>query len=331
MHLLSIDWFSVSMGGEYINTLHYDIRRLNYSTRIFKIVEEIRFRNQLLFVIARKPNSPILPADFHTVKWDNKFLYDPNSIREGLKHLNILGLKMKSLSRLDLAIDFNTFKYGLLPNTFINKFMKGNYVHNGRSKFKVIGIQGLQNKFEYFRFGSNKSRCSIYLYNKSLEMKEVKFKHHIYNKWKLCGLNLKNDVWRLEVSLQTDKLDLVDKVTGENIKFDPVKCNDSEYLRLLFQTTISHYFQFKHKSKDRNKNRWKNVDLLEDISYDKRINFRTDLHDHDRSDKIYIKKMYGHYQEVRKNNYELSTYMWESLQEFVRSRGLSEYFEKKVS
>lgn len=331
MHLLSIDWFSLSMGGEYINTNIYQFKRLSYSTRIFKIVEEISFRDQLLFTIARQPNSPILPGDFHSVKWDNKYLYQPNAIIEGLNHLHALGLKIKSLSRLDLAIDFNTFKYGLLPNTFINKFMKGIYVHNGRSKFKVIGIQDSLNKFEYFRFGSNKSRCAIYLYNKTLEMQQVRFKQHIHNKWKLCGLDIKNDVWRLEVSLQTGKLDLVDKSTGENIKFDAVKCNDSEYLRLLFQTTISHYFHFKHKSKQKNKDRWKNVDLLMDISYDKRINFRTDLHDHDRSDKIYLKKMYAHYQETRNNNLELSTYMWESLQGFVRSRGLGEYFTKKVS
>lgn len=319
------------MGGEYINTNKYQFKRMSYSTRIFKIVEEVSYRNELLFTVARKPNSPILPGDFHSVKWDNKFLYKPGSIAEGLNHLSILGLKVKNLNRLDLAIDFNSFKYGLLPNTFINKFMKGIYVHNGRSKFKVIGLQDSLNKFEYFRFGSNKSRCAIYLYNKTLEMQQVRFKQHIFSKWEKCGLDVKSDVWRLEVSLRTDKLDLIDKTTGESIKFIAAKCNDPEYLRLLFQSTISQYFHFKHHSKISNKDRWKDVDLLMDIDYDKSINFRTDLHDHDRSDKIYLKKLYAHYNETRKNNFELSTYLWESLQEFVRSRGLNEYFTKKVS
>lgn len=329
-YLLSIDWFQLGMGFHYNNTLFYDIKRLNYGTKHFKIVEEIRYQNQHLFTIARHPNSKILPADHHMVKWDNKFLYEPDAINIGLQHLSKLGLVKKNLTRIDLAIDFNTFKFGLKPNTFINKFLKNDYVHNGHAKFKVIGIQGKTNLFQYFRFGDPSSRCSIYLYNKTLEMQEVKFKQHIFAKWKESGLNIKEDVWRLEVSLKTHLLNLIDKDTGDIVKFEILKCREPDFIELLFKTTISQYFQFKHKSKQKNKDRWKNVDLLNGIKYDKSVNFITNLKDHSRADKIFLRKLENYNQEMRSDNFELSTYVQSAVNNFVKTRGLEGYYKNNI-
>lgn len=330
MNLLSIDWFQLGVGLSYINVLKYDIRRLNYATKHFKIVEEIYYQNQKLFTVARQPHSSILPKDHHMIKWDNKFLYEPDSIRKGLQHLSILGLKLKNLTRLDLAIDFNTFKYGLLPNTFIDKFMKGDYIHNGRAKFDVIGRQGKINKFEYFRFGNPTSRCSIYLYNKSLEMQEMTFKQHIFEKWKANGLDVKRDIWRLEISLKTQNLDLINTETGEAVEFEINKCKDQEFLELIYKTTLSHYFRFKHKSKQKNKDRWKDVDLFNNITYDSRINFTSKLTDHDRSDKIFLRKLEQLNQELRSDNFELSTYCQTILNNFTKQRGLEGFYKTKI-
>lgn len=318
------------MSGGYLNTLKYDIRLLDYSTRHFKIVEEIFFRGTKLFTIARQPHSKILPTDHHLVKFDNKFLYSNHSISFGLNHLSILGLKYKNISRLDLAIDFNTFKYGLKPRNFIDKFLQGIYVHNGRAKFKIIGKQDRVNSYQYLRFGNPISKCSVYLYNKTLELNEEVFKQHIFNKWEKSGLNVNEDVWRLEISLKSQNFDIINKSDGEYEKFEIGYCQDDNKLVLLFESAINKYFHFKHKSNQKNKDRWKDVKLFDVINSNMKIDFRNDKVDSNRSDKIFIKKWEHYNQEMRENNFELSTFMDEGLSKFVKSRKLEGYYERKV-
>lgn len=50
-------------------------------------------------------------------------------------------------------------------------------------------------------WGSRSSGHQVQLYNKTLEMQQVAYKHHIATRWKSYGLDLQRDVWRLEIRI----------------------------------------------------------------------------------------------------------------------------------
>lgn len=329
--ILSCDWFQIgSKGGVPFSTL-FEVKKLDYSTRHFKSVYEIFKDGKRIFTIAREPHSHIISPDHNLVKFDNKFLYTPNAIQVGLTHLQLLGLKPHNLSRIDLAIDFNNFKYGLKPEKLIRNYFTGDYVHNSHAKFTAIGNDNSSISYQYLRFGGAVSRGSIYLYNKSKELQEVKFKQYIHQKWIESGLDVTKDIWRLELSIQTGKMNITDRNTGEQIPFTIQNCTDNNFLTSLFWAGVNKYFSFKHKSNLANKSRWKDVDLFNEISPGLHIDFDAGDKDWTRADKIFIKKLHESNNEMRGTDFEFSIRGDEYLEKFARERDLYSWYLKKFS
>ena len=199
---VAIDWLQlhVSVDDKQLHAFNssYNVKRLDYQTRHFKDLDEIYFGQKLVATCASNPHSKVLKKNMMLVKFDNAFLYQKELKFEIEYFLRMNKLKLEGISRIDIAHDFNLFFNDINPEDLIKRFLRGYYARLGKSKLSVFGEHGDFNVYEYLKFGSNKSLLSVYLYNKSTEMKEIKLKPWIFDTWKLCKLDVTKDVWRLE-------------------------------------------------------------------------------------------------------------------------------------
>lgn len=286
-----IDWLQVNATGRMSDNVVAQLELQPYSTRVFKSVYILRAFTEDIATIACNPLSPIIPSDTHLIKFHNKLLYSTNLEERVLYILNFLGLTLKGLSRLDLAHDFNKFTNNLMPQNLINRFLTKKWLHIGKQSFKVYGKGGVNLSFETLRFGKADSELAIYLYNKSIELQEVKDKPWIREFWSHINLDTKNDIWRLEISLKGNRLHYIDSNSGaiERLTLDNIF--DQEFLHHLYYSLINKYFKFVRSETNSNVSRMKQV-ILFDECYNKfdfiKLN---DKKESDRSIKIFIKKL----------------------------------------
>lgn len=93
-------------------------------------------------------------------------------------------------------------------------------------------------------WGSRSSGHQVQLYNKTLEMQQVKYKHHIAQRWHDYGLDLSRDVWRLEIRI-TKGAKLIENTKAGGTRFlDPRDLVLEEQLEQLFWDYAWKYFRF---------------------------------------------------------------------------------------
>lgn len=162
--------------------------------------------------------------------------------------LAVLEWHPHNLTRCDLAVDLNYFIGGLLPSTFIRKYICKNnssFIRHGSNKWALYGRKEMRaTVFDSIRWGSRSSGVSVYLYNKSKELREVKDKPWIRAAWKKAELSSTLDVWRVEISITSQGLGLKSLADG---MFHTLFIDDiakPEYLQEIFLTFASHYFKF---------------------------------------------------------------------------------------
>ena len=330
MKNISIDWLQLSCSGNYLKSKKYKYKLLDYGTRVFKYVEEIYIKKEIICSIAYCPLSSILKNDLKVIKFENRVLY-----RHDLFVLvdNIIkdhGLKLNAITRLDLAVDFNNFTNNLKPENLISKFVNNEYLRVNKGKYKIIGEQLKFQKFEYLRFGTNSSDIAVYLYNKSVEMQQRKFKQHIYDKWLAQELDVKEDVWRLEISIKGNDLNLLEKDTGLIIKYEYELLKDYMFIENLFRSLLYRFFRFKINDGTSNKSRMKDVVLFDKNSTVLDCKFLTETKDYNRMNKIFIKMMENFNCEVRERKSALADLIDKELLIYSSKRRLMGFYMNKV-
>lgn len=93
-------------------------------------------------------------------------------------------------------------------------------------------------------WGSRSSGHQVQLYNKTMEMQQVAYKHHIAQRWKDYGLDLERDVWRLEIRITKGARLLENQVTGTQHLLDPRDILCEEQIEQLFWDYSYKYFRF---------------------------------------------------------------------------------------
>jgi hypothetical protein len=160
------------------------------------------------------------------------------------------------------------------------------------TKCKIRGSAKAVKDIHYVSFGSHASGVCSYIYNKSKEMREVKDKPYIREMWKMNGLDVNQDVWRIEISIKADSKTLFDMSTGEffNITTDHVKMQSD--IETLFYTYADRYFQFRINNLTQNKSRMPLLNIFENKGEitlrPKRITLSQDK---TRADKVLIKSL----------------------------------------
>lgn len=157
--------------------------------------------------------------------------------------------EIHNITRLDIAGDFNYFWHGLDPRTFIRRYLsrgKAGYVRLSSNKFSCNGDRDLfRANIDTIRWGSRKSGISVYLYNKSKELKDKKDKPWIRKIWQTAGLH-EDRVWRLEFSISNQGTNMKVLTTGLLHTLFTDDLNRENGIKNYFYAFVDTHFHFKH-------------------------------------------------------------------------------------
>ncbi len=329
----SLDWLQLrtytTLPIDSIESDFLDIDKLEYSTRNFKSIHEIYQGNNKVATIASEPQSTALHERLALLKIENNLLYDSDISLIVEQILEALQLEFQGISRIDIANDFNRFDLRIKPENFINRFFNSEYLKREKVNFNIRGKQGTKTTPTYLAFGSKLSDINYYLYNKTKEMENVKYKPWINEKWIEQKLDKSEDIWRLEFSLKANKNTLVNLETGELINLNSLEVINHEILNSLYCALIDKYFQFVKNDGKSRKDRMKPVRLLNTSSKSHTILKISDKKESTRSDKIFIKKMYQYNQELRGSDFFGAIESKANLKKFIESRNLESWVARK--
>lgn len=206
---------------------------------------------------------------------------DQNEFFNGLKPQNLLdryfARKYLKLG-VNHGIDFFDLKYHGVQNReggltawtkipLVTKKQRENYLKHIEERNADIGDSGIPHLKADFAhqcesldplthnsvtWGLRGNPVQVQLYNKTKELQEVKMKHHIVNAWKEAGLNLCEDVYRVEIRIQGRGKGLVNPATGKEFNLNLQDVVLQEQIEELFFAYASKYFAFYHEQgKDR--------------------------------------------------------------------------------
>lgn len=298
-NIINIDWLQVTclnFPGEFISEFW---QKREITTRLFADIYDYVVDEKVMFTALTNPRSSILDKSMCIIKVNNEMLYKSYAVSYLCDLIEYENLKFNNITRLDICADFNTFEEDYNPHQLIVDFQSNTLLKNGRSKYKLIGEQFNKHVYSYLRIGENTSACAAYLYNKSKEMKEVKFKSYIYNSWVANGLEDFDNVWRLEFSIKEFNNVLISKETGEYLKITLDFLKDRSNIIHLYDVMYLKYFDFRINNGGANKSRMERKNLL-NVDYVHYTYFiDNEFLNHDRSDKIFIKKLESVNNELR--------------------------------
>lgn len=288
-YCISVDWLQVCcysnnlaflLNNDYYNkvdSLPYWLELQPLETRNFarfirvhtKVGNDWRYCADVLAV----PRSSMLNSNIVLVKIHNRFLYSQNYIKLLYNICATFKLSIKGLTRLDLCYDCNSFHNGLKPHKFIKEFVtaefdSSRYIYKvGAKQFRVYGGKSVSSatKFSGIEFGSGKSSRRCYIYDKTRELEEVKDKPWIRQYWQQNGLisDAKTHVYRAEISIKCDGMDLLNMSTGELFKLSPEYLRSQPAIEKLFHFYAARMFRFHRKGKHTRVRDYDRIELFE--------------------------------------------------------------------
>lgn len=329
--IISIDWLQIYADVSLLKySDEYEAKILDYGTKNFEILEEVYLQGSLFCSVQRKPRSEIIKSHTAVIKFENSLLYFADAETIIATFLRECEIHLLSITRIDLAVDFKKFKNGLLPQSLIKGFMKEKFLKNGRGKYTLIGSQKNVLDVSYLRFGAKSSDVNVYLYNKSLEMKEKVYKPYIAERWKQLEGSPLQDVWRLEFSLTAKATTFIDELTGEIQTITLNTFSNTKQQKEIISALEKRYFEFKVNDGQKNKTRMKRLLLLdlEQTTFTNRyLPAGSDIY---KRDKILMKNLYT----LDKEHRDIPNYLIEAKTDLIdfmtQNQTLKEYYDNKV-
>lgn len=355
MRCINLDWLEVYClessicDANYFRAQGYEVQSREYGTPLYEQMFVIFQEGVPYIEIRRAPHNPkgfhsggILPANAAHIRFDNRSCYLPGCVNLLRSFLVAHGYMFVSISRVDICCDFNRFDNGMMPKNFINKWFKAEFSKLYQGRFSAHGAD----KWGYrdvnsVKWGRPTSAITTKLYNKSMEMREVKEKLYIKDAWLAAGLNLAEDVWRVEFSISSSvkvlrlrkpkNQEQVEETREQEqeINFRTLNRFDTPF-RLIdtFAALCSHYFKFKAVERTesgalREKRYCRTIKLFNfvpnDVNYVvKKVTLNRALN---RTERILVGKL----KEIMKDatvGYRQREIIWELLNYLSRNRGL---------
>lgn len=93
-------------------------------------------------------------------------------------------------------------------------------------------------------WGFRSNAIQVQVYDKTKELKEVKFKRHIWQTWEAAGLDLTRPVYRIEIRIQNQGKHVVNLQTGKAFVLSAVDIITQEQIEQLFFDYAEKYFCF---------------------------------------------------------------------------------------
>lgn len=331
---------------------NYQWNRMEVKTRTFSEVWDVSRNNIVLFTVMIKPYSSVISKTGGLVKVKNEVLYKRQAVNIIETFLRENSIYYKSISRIDLCADFETFANGERPPILLEKIMKNEYWKIGKSKFfahgsdldsagvkkihtddgdywvihnhfNVIGYSDEENRFSYICWGSRLSEVRTYLYDKTRELKEVHMKRYIVQQWQANGLG-KTDthVWRLEFSIKAPQFKVVSQETGVDFTDDWKSHLNTEYRNSIIMALAEKYFDIRENSGQVRKDREKRIQTLTLPTEQAMVLRFQPTPDNTRAMKIFLRKMDAVNAEVRNARRTFYAMMQMCKREYAENTGL---------
>lgn len=244
-----------------------------YETPQFKYVYKVLVNNLEYATIQQCPRTSVINQKATIVKLSNRVLYSTKYIEILYALQSALGLTYKGITRIDICYDCNKFFNGRsIPRflkTYIEKEMGevGSIYRRGSDLFTAHGSksQTSTSKITSMRFGSEKNRIGAYIYDKTLEMKEVKEKPWIRETWEQNGLVSTDTVhvWRSEISIKCEGTDILNMNTGQLFRLSPMYLEHADSIKKLFHIYAAKVFDFRICNGQKLKRNYDRVKLFE--------------------------------------------------------------------
>lgn len=309
MRCINIDWLQVygrCGDSRYLElklkSIGYKIECHDQSTRHFKTwITATRPGDKFSYAeITYNPFSTIeasggiFHADACIVKLSNRYCYEPECVNKFREFLSSWDFSLISVSRLDICCDLEYFDNRMLPSTLIKGYFSCLYWKMRPTKSKSIQDQYTDIRHSYISFGDGTTPVSVKMYNKSLEMEQVKSKPYIKDAWKECRIGNKRDVWRLELSIKPDRKNMINKEYGDIVELKIGNIDTPNKLMETFFRYQQHYFKFKVND---GKTKKKNAKILELFHLEQNVKNYTPLRLTSvectgRTDKMILARMY---------------------------------------
>lgn len=312
-YCINVDWLQVFCSDK--NTLRLDYIYNDYNefefilrpatSRHFGEIWDVRtIDGDEYAIIQRKPLSKILADDAAIVQLVNRELYKPGFSLKFFVWLARYKFVYKSISRIDLCFDSNVWAHGLKPANFVNRFLKGQYLMNSKTRLSMnFSINAaMRNGFDMnsFSFGSKTSPVFTRLYNKTKELNEVKMKPYIVENWEYNGLDTNQDVWRIEFAIKSDGAKMIHLSTGELFRLDISQLRFQEEIEDIFFSYAAKYFVWKVNDGKKNKTRMKDLDIFPKTKKTTMRPIRiTSSTDSTRADRIFLKRIHKYIEELK--------------------------------
>ncbi len=295
-----IDWLSVHGVGRPSPRIFSKFRLddTGISTKNYKnVYNVVRLDdNAKCAVLLCNPFSAIINKNSVHLKLENVELWrNANFVQLVRDIFTDLSLTYIGLSRVDFCCDFDEFANSLKPQNFIEKFLRSEYRKFGRTHYNLHGDQlGTSHKFSYLSFGKRTSGVMTYLYNKKLELEQVRDKPYIREACAAAGIDVTRDWWRLEISVNTNLLRIISTEQGDEHKIEIDDFEDDFIIKNLFFALCYKYFRF-HINKGKRDIKENPLLWLFSREYynekNKVIVCQIPEQESDRTTKIFIKKM----------------------------------------
>lgn len=327
---ITVDWLSLYCHGSIHDSEGFVFLKLPYSTRHFASVFEIYYKMKKIGTATAHPSSPILHPQSVIVKFENELLYSRSARYFIQKFLIATKLHYVSISRADIARDFHRFLNNLRPMDLITSFFSGKYLKNGRGTFNTYGEQRKKTVYDYLRFGSKSTGRTIYMYNKSKEMAEVREKSYIRAFWEKNGLNTGAEVWRIEFSFKGSCTKTLDFVTGLISKIHWRDLFKVDKLTSLLDAAIKQYFSFKINDNSKNKTRMEDLKLFASSDVGIKLASIPEQSDSITPIKIMLKNMVKEYNKLKPEQKKESFSLHYSITSIAAQYSLIGYLNKTV-
>lgn len=261
-HCISIDWLQVCcLCNEIVEGLYttknykFDVKMSSLQTAMFQHVYIVKSKGLPIANIQIAPRSSKLNQKLTLIKLENRVLYSHRYIEMLYELMSALKCTYKGITRLDICYDCNKFVNGRSPSRFINQFIakevgeKGYIYRRGSEKFAAYGSKSKSSKAKVssIRFGSERSRIGAYMYDKTIELQEVKDKPWIREMWAENGLisDENTHVFRSEISIRSQGMDILNMSTGELFRLSPRYLEHYDSIKKLFYFYAYKYFDFR--------------------------------------------------------------------------------------
>lgn len=226
-----------------------------------------------------EPNSTVLDPRSAHIRVLNEQLYTSTWFTTLSEVLKALGLEYRSVKRVDLAYDCNKFAKGtdpqnLLKGYFLQKILK---IGTNRCTMQIANmgynLETVGEEWERPRtlprpavtgvtWGSMATGKQHVIYNKSLEMREVKFKPWIVERWNQHGLDPEN-VWRAEIRIANRGKEMMFGDPEHLFSLGMSEIADQDRIEELFLAYANQLYRFVKNSGRVKKQRMEPIQLFE--------------------------------------------------------------------